>query len=318
MAGKTVVLNGDKINFDGKMDYTCLSEQVTVYGCSQQEEILDRVQDQEIVITKELPLPASLLSCFPPSVKLICEAGTGYNNIHLPTAAAKGITVCNVPAYSTQRVAHTAIMLLLNLSSSMGRQLAMLDRGDRSNFTGGLQVEHREVNGKTLGIIGAGTIGKEMIKIALVLGMDVLVYTRTPGPEQRHVRYTTLEQVLTQSDYLSLHCPLTDETRHIINYNALKKMKPSAFLINTARGPLVDQKALEQALLEGRLAGAGLDVQEQEPLPEDSLLYRLDNVILTPHMGWKGLETRMRLMKMLKENITAYLLGAPIHVVSEE
>lgn len=139
--------------------------------------------------------------------------------------------------------------------------------------------------------------------------MEVLVYTRTPGPEQRHVRYTTLEQVLTQSDYLSLHCPLTDETRHIINYNALKKMKPSAFLINTARGPLVDQKALEQALLEGRLAGAGLDVQEQEPLPEDSLLYRLDNVILTPHMGWKGLETRSRLMKMLKENIMAYLLG---------
>ena len=139
MAGKTVVLNGDKINFDGKMDYTCLSEQVTVYGCSQQEEILERVQDQEIVITKELPLPASLLSRFPPSVKLICEAGTGYNNIHLPTAAAKGITVCNVPAYSTQRVAHTAIMLLLNLSSSMGRQLAMLNRGDQSNFTGGFR-----------------------------------------------------------------------------------------------------------------------------------------------------------------------------------
>ena len=266
------------------------------------------------MVTKELPIGAELLARFPDSVGLLCEAGTGYNNIDLDAARSKGITVCNIPAYSTQRVAHTAILLLLGLASSLRQQMAMLDRGDRSCFTQSLSCSHVEVNGKTLGIIGAGHIGKAVARVAQALDMEVLAYSRTPREDG--LRYVGLDQLLAQSDFVSLHCPLNDQTRHLIDAAALSKMKPTAFLINTARGALVDEAALIDALRAGTIAGAGLDVQETEPPAPDSPLYTMENVLLTPHMGWKGLETRQRLVALLSENIRAYLAGAPIHVVS--
>lgn len=266
-------------------------------------------------MTKELPVPAELIAQFPDSVKLICEAGTGYNNIDLAAARARGITVCNIPAYSSQRVAHTAIMLLLCLSSSMGAQIRMLERGDRSNFTRCLGLDHVEVNGKTIGLIGAGNIGRGVMKIALALDMEVLVYSRTPRDYGPGVTCVSLEELLSRSDYVSLHCPLTDATRHLINKDTLSLMKPTAFLINTSRGALVDEAALIDALKAGTIAGAGLDVQETEPPAADNPLYTMENVILTPHMGWKGLETRQRLISLLAGNIAAYLEGSPINVV---
>ena len=168
------MLNGAKMNYDGKLDFSILSDAVTVYDDTAQDQVLERVTGCGIVVTKEMPVGAELLARFPDSVYLLCEAGTGYNNIDLAAARARGITVCNIPAYSTQRVAHTAVMLLLNLASSMRRQLDMLSRGDRSNFTGHLQCPHAEVNGKTLGVIGAGHIGKEVIRVARALDMEVL------------------------------------------------------------------------------------------------------------------------------------------------
>ena len=310
-----VVLNGQRVNYDGLMDYSVLGADVTVYDFSAPEEILPRLDGAEIAVTKELVLTEEQIMALPDSVKLICEAGTGYNNIPLEAAKRKGVMVCNIPAYSTQRVAHTAIMLLLGLSSNMQRQQAMLTKGDRSNFTRCLQVGHTEVNGKTLGIIGAGAIGREVMKIAAVLGMDILVYTRTPRDYGPGVRCCTLEEVLAQSDYISLHCPLNDATRHLIDEAAIAKMKPAACIINTARGALIDEQALIAALKTGHIAGAGLDVQETEPPAEDNPLYELENVILTPHMGWKGLETRRRLVNMLAENIRAYQEGSPINRV---
>ena len=312
---KIVVLNGQRVNYDGLVDYSVLGADVAVYDHSTPEEILPRLAGAEIAVTKELVLTEEQVLNLPDSVKLICEAGTGYNNIPLEAAKKKGVMVCNIPAYSTQRVAQTAIMLLLGLSSNMQRQQAMLTRGDRSNFTRCLQVSHTEVNGKTLGIIGAGAIGREVMKIAAVLDMQILVYTRTPRDFGPGVRCCTLEEVLSQSDYISLHCPLNDATRHIIDAAAIETMKPTACLINTARGALVDEPALIAALKAGRIAGAGLDVQETEPPAEDNPLYELDNVILTPHMGWKGLETRRRLVAMLAENIRAYEAGSPINRV---
>ena len=306
---KIVVLNGQRINYDGQIDYAVLGDEVAVYADSRPEEILPRLAGAEIVVTKELVLT------FPDSVRLICEAGTGYNNIPLEAAKSKHIMVCNIPSYSSQRVAHTAIMLLLALSSNLQKQQAMLARGDHSNFTKALQVGHTEVNGKTLGVIGAGAIGGKVIDIALALDMEVLVYARTPRPDREHVRFCTLDEVLRQADYLSLHCPLNDQTRHMIDAEALKKMKPTACLINTARGALVDEAALIAALEAGQIAAAGLDVQEVEPPAPDSKLYTLDNVILTPHMGWKGFETRQRLVAMLADNIRAYLAGSPINRV---
>ena len=314
--GKVVVLNAAKMDFDGRLDFSVLSDEVKVYADSREDEILDRVQDADAIVTKELVLSPELVASFPKRLKLICEAGTGYNNIPLEAARAKGITVCNIPAYSTQRVAHTAVMLMLNLASSMQKQIRMLAAGDRRNFSEHLLVPHVELNGKTLGVIGAGNIGRCVIKIARALEMNVLVYTRTPRADEDGVKYTTLENVLRESDFVSLHCPLTDKTRHIIDAKALQMMKPTAFLINTSRGALVDEPALIAALNAGRIAGAGLDVQETEPPASDNPLYDMDNVILTPHMGWKGMETRARLVSIISDDIHGFFAGRPINVVS--
>lgn len=316
MNDKTVVLNAAKMNFDGKLDFSVLSSQVTAYDDTAADQLLDRIQGADIIVTKEMPVSEELISRFPDSVKLICEAGTGYNNLDLPAARQKGITVCNIPAYSSKRVAHTAVMLMLNLSSAMQTQMAMLAKGNHDNFTKNLQVNHVELNDKTLGIIGAGNIGREVIKIAQAMDMKILAYRRTPRPDEDGIHYVDLEELLQNSDYVSLHCPLTPETKHIINKETLSMMKPEAFLINTSRGALIDEEALIEALKDGVIAGAGLDVQETEPPRDDNPLYTMENVILTPHMGWKGLETRRRLVSLLADNIRAYLDGKPVNVVS--
>ena len=179
MNHKTVVLNAAKMNFDGNLDFSVLSEDVTVYDDTDQDQLLSRIQGAAVVVTKEMPVSGDLIRQFPDSVKLICEAGTGYNNLDLEAARQKGITVCNIPAYSSQRVAHTAVMMILNLSSSMQLQMKMLARGCHDNFTKNLQVSHVEVNNKVLGIIGAGNIGREVIKIAQAMDMKILAHTRT-------------------------------------------------------------------------------------------------------------------------------------------
>lgn len=317
MNQRVVVLNGDKMNYDGKLDFSVLSPDTVVYDDSKGDEIVERIDGAVAVITKEMPVPAEIIQQFPDSVKLIVEAGTGYNNIDIQAAKDKGITVCNIPAYSTQRVAHTAVMLLLNLASSMRVQMAMLTKGDRRNFTDHLLVPHGEVNGKVLGIIGAGHIGREVMKIAIALGMEIVVYTRTPRPDEDHITYTDLETVLKTCDYLSIHCPLTEKTRHLIDRDAIALMKPSACIINTARGAIIDETALIEALQQHRLAGAGLDVQEVEPPVADSPLYTMEHVILTPHMGWKGLETRQRLVQIIAEDVRHFFDGDPVNVVSQ-
>lgn len=317
MNQRVVVLNGDKMNYDGKLDFSVLSPDTVVYDDSKGDEIVERIDGAAAVITKEMPVPAEIIQQFPDSVKLIVEAGTGYNNIDIQAAKDKGITVCNIPAYSTQRVAHTAVMLLLNLASSMRVQMAMLTKGDRRNFTDHLLVPHGEVNGKVLGIIGAGHIGREVMKIAIALGMEIVVYTRTPRPDEDHITYTDLETVLKTCDYLSIHCPLTEKTRHLINRERIALMKPSACIINTARGAIIDETALIEALQKHRLAGAGLDVQEVEPPVADSPLYTMENVIITPHMGWKGLETRQRLVQIIAEDVRHFFDGDPVNVVSQ-
>ena len=317
MNERVVVVNASKMNYDHLLDFSVLSNDVQVYDDSTNAELIERIQGARVVVTKELPVGAELLSQFPDSVKLIVEAGTGYNNIDLDAARAKGITVCNIPAYSTERVAHTVIMMLLNFSSTMQQQIGMLAKGDRSNFTKYLQVSHTEVNGKTLGVVGAGHIGMEVIKVAKALGMNVLVHTRTPKADGDGIRYVGLDELLEHSDYITLHCPLNEQTKYIINKEAISKMKTSAVIVNTGRGPLINEADLCEALAAKRIAGAGLDVQEVEPPAEDSPLYTLDNVIITPHMGWKGLETRQRLVGIIRDNVQAFFKGEPINVVSK-
>ena len=316
MSERVVVVNASKMNYDHALDFSVLSSDVQVYDNSTNEELIERIQGARVVVTKELPVGADLLSQFPDTVKLIVEAGTGYNNIDLNAAKERGITVCNIPAYSTERVAHTVIMMILNFASTMQKQIGMLAKGDRSNFTKYLQVSHTEVNGKTLGVVGAGHIGIEVIKVAKALGMNVLVHTRTPKADGDGIRYVSLDELLEHSDYITLHCPLNEQTKHMINKDTIAKMKPSATIINTGRGALINEADLCEALAAKRIAGAGLDVQEVEPPVEDSPLYTLDNVIITPHMGWKGLETRQRLVGIIRDNVQAFLKGEPINVVS--
>ena len=316
MSERVVVVNAGKMNYDHALDFSVLSSDVQVYDNSTNEELIERIQGARVVVTKELPVNAELLSQFPDTVKLIVEAGTGYNNIDLNAAKERGITVCNIPAYSTERVAHTVIMMILNFASTMQKQIGMLAKGDRSNFTKYLQVSHTEVNGKTLGVVGAGHIGMEVIKVAKALGMNILIHTRTPKADGDGVRYVSLDELLENSDYITLHCPLNEQTKHMINKDTIAKMKSSAIIINTGRGALINEADLCEALAAKRIAGAGLDVQEVEPPAEDSPLYTLDNVIISPHMGWKGLETRQRLVGIIRDNVQAFLKGEPINVVS--
>lgn len=312
-----VVVNAGKMNYDHALDFSVLSSDVQVYDNSTNEELIERIQGARVVVTKELPVNAELLSQFPDTVKLIVEAGTGYNNIDLDAAKERGITVCNIPAYSTERVAHTVIMMILNFASTMQQQIGMLAKGDRSNFTKYLQVSHTEVNGKTLGVVGAGHIGMEVIKVAKALGMNILIHTRTPKADGDGIRYVSLDELLENSDYITLHCPLNDQTKYMINKETIAKMKTNAVIVNTGRGPLINEADLCEALAAKRIAGAGLDVQEVEPPAEDSPLYTLDNVIITPHMGWKGLETRQRLVGIIRDNVQAFFKGEPINVVSK-
>jgi len=315
----TVFLNLEKLDFDHKLDFSLLNKLavVTEYAESSNEEILARVKDQHIVITKELPMGADIVRQLPSSVQLICEAGTGYNNIDIAAAREKNIAVCNVPGYSSEAVAQLAISGILNLCSSMKLQQIMLERKNYDNFTKHLMAPHVEVQNKTLGVVGSGGIGRQVIKIALALGMKILVHNRTPKQwDDPRIQSVNLEDLLKQSDFVTLHCPLTVDTKHLINKDRLKLMKSSAFIINTSRGSLIKEADLIEALQNGKIAGAALDVQDPEPPDINNPLFAMDNVILTPHIGWKCLESRQRLIDLLTGNIDAFIQGKAINVVN--
>ena len=316
----TVFLNSAKLDFDNKLNFSSIADLTTFtkYDTSGDSEILERVKDQAIIITKELPLRRDLISRFPPSVKLICEAGTGYNNIDLVAAKEKNITVCNVPSYSSEAVAHLVITYILNISSSLIQRQILIRQKNFDDFTKHVDLPHFEVQKKTLGVIGgSGAIGREVIKVALVLGMNILVYSRTPKPlGDPNVQFVSLEELLKQSDFITLHCPLTADTLHLINKDTLQRMKPTAYIINTSRGSIIKETDLIEALQAGVIGGAALDVQDPEPPVPTNPLFSMDNVILTPHIGWRRFESRQRLIELMAVNIEAFIQGKLINVVN--
>lgn len=315
---KTVFLNAERINFDGKLDFSIVEEcgPVTLYPESSRDEIVGRVKDQNIVVTKEMTLDQELIRRFPPSVHLICEAGTGYNNIDIAAAVKKGIRVCNVPGYSTDAVAQLVITFILALSSSLAAQQTMIRQNNYDNFYHFLGVPHHEVSHKTLGVVGAGAIGQRVMQSARALGMNVLYYNRSPKAfGDPGIVASGLDELLKNSDFITLHCPLTKETLHLIDKEKLERMKPSAFLINTARGAIINETDLIEALKSGKIAGAALDVLETEPPRPENELFRMDQVLLTPHIGWKCTETRQRLLKEIAAEIAAFQSGSPINIV---
>jgi glycerate dehydrogenase len=306
----------DQLNFEKLSEIVEFRRNDTDY-VTNPKELVQLVTDSkaEIVITKEMKVPAQCVEAFPPTVKLLCEAGTGYNNIPIPAAQAKGITVCNIPTYSTDAVAHMAITYIMNLSIRMFEQQAMLQRGDRSNFTGPFTLPLTELGDKTLGLVGgSGMIGGKVADVALALGMKIIISSRAGKlPDDHRLAsnprvgvVSRVEDLLEEADYVSLHTPLNDKTRGTFGRAHISKMKPTAFLINTSRGAVCNEPELIECLKEGLIAGAGLDVTTTEPAGMDSELWDLPNVWLSPHIGWRRIETRQRLVDMTYDNILAY------------
>mmetsp|Transcript_11006 Transcript_11006/g.18242 ORF Transcript_11006/g.18242 Transcript_11006/m.18242 type:complete len:353 (-) Transcript_11006:112-1170(-) len=316
-----VFLNASRLDYDSKLDFSRLEQlcdlrRHNVDKVVDRQEMLDQVAGAEIVITKEMEVTSQLFAdVFPDTVQLLCEAGTGYNNLPIAAARARGIVVTNVPTYSTDAVAHMAITYLMNLSASMFQQQKMLVEGDRSNFTGPFSLPLMELTDKTIGLIGGGgLIGSKVADICLALGMKIIISSRAgilPAPHRlfQHPDVTVVKELaplLQGSDFVSIHCPLNDETRGSFGKEQLALMKPTAFLINTSRGAICNEPELIQALQNKVICGAGLDVTATEPPPMDSPIWTLPNCWLSPHTGWRRLETRQRLVDMTADSIEAY------------
>ena len=324
---KAVFLNASRLNYDNQLDFTswetfvdCIYQPYDRISYNNDNEYIDKVvtliDDAEIVIVKEIPFPVGAIPIINKTVKLICEAGTGYNNIPISIARQYGITVCNTPTYSTDAVAHMAITYLMNFSVSMFQQQAMLTAGDRRNFTGPFTLPLMELNNKTLGLVGgSGRIGTTVAQIALALRMNIIISTRAGSLPSTHALFghpnvictSDISYLLQNSDYVSIHTPLNDETRKSFGRTQIEQMKRSAFLINTSRGGVLNEEEFITCMKEQRIAGAGLDVTTTEPPSHDSPLWNLSNVYLSPHTGWRRYETRQRLVTMTADNIQAYV-----------
>lgn len=326
--------NAVRLDFDAarRLDFGCVSDCAAAAAVSihrggddrpTDEDLLARLETAQprVVINKEIPLSAALIKRFPASVELIQEAGTGYNNVDVEAAKARGITVCNVPAYSTDQMGQLAVTLILSLSSSLTQQQRMIERGDTSNFDSHvIHVPHFEPTGKVLGLVGGlGDTGSATCKFAQALGLTVILWSRSAksDPARGIEAVGSLDELLARSDFVSLHCPLNTHTRGMINAEKLRLMKPSAYLVNISRGGLIVERDLIAALEAKTIAGAALDVQEVEsPWATSSPLYKMDNVILTPHIGWKRTETRQRLLEMVADSVSCFLKGEPKYVVA--
>jgi len=288
------------------------------YPATQPEQVVDRIRECEIIITNKVVLDRAVLDQAP-EIRLICVAATGTNNVDLEYCRERGITVCNVRDYATASVVQHVFSLILALKTRLlDYQGAVKDGAwSRSEQFCLLDYPISELSGRTLGIIGYGVLGKAVADLARAFGMEVLVSQR-PGTTECPADRTPLEEIYRRSDIISLHCPLAENTQGLISTNALAQMQDHALLINTARGGLVDEPALVNALRHGIIGAAGLDVLSQEPPPADHPLLAPDipNLLITPHIAWASLESRQRLLNQLAENIMAFLNDNPQNVVT--
>ncbi len=313
---KITILDGFAVN-PGDLDWGILEPygSVTVYDrTDSEEESIRRIGDSEIILVNKTPLPASVIEACP-SIRMIGMLATGYNIVDVDFARKRGIPVCNVPCYSTDSVAQFAIALLLEICHHCGRHNVLVHEGawtscqDFCLWT----TPQIELAGKTLGIIGYGRIGAKTAEIAAALGMNVLAFSRS---RREGVKNVDLETLLSESDVISLHCPLFPETKEIINDASIAKMKDGVILINTARGGLINEQAVADALTSGKIRGTAVDVTTVEPIRKENPLLSAPNCIITPHMAWTPKEARCRLLNTVRDNIKAFCEGSPIHVVN--
>ena len=314
---KIVVFEKDSV-MEGGIDYSVLESvaDVTYYGGIPEGDISKVIGDSDGVIVNKTNITAEVMkNC--KNLKYVGTFATGYNNIDVEYAKQHGITVCNVPAYSTDGVAQLTISFILYTATSLGKYISSVNNGDwkKSKTFCYYPYYITELAGKTLGIIGYGSIGKRVAEIAKSLKMNVIVYSRTK--KESEFSFVTLEELLKTSDYVSLHLPLSKESEKMIDENAISLMKKSAVLINTARGGLIDENALAKALKEGRIRASCHDVVTFEPMREDCPLFNIENCFITPHVAWAGKETRQRLVDIAGENVKKFIEKNPQNVVNK-
>jgi glycerate dehydrogenase len=306
-----VVLDGYTLN-PGDLSWDALRElgSCEIYDRSAPDEIVPRSTSAEIVLTNKVKLNGEYISSVP-TLKYIGVTATGYNIVDVAAARERKVIVTNVPTYGTQSVAQMTFALLLELTQHVGHHAQTVREGRWTRSPDFCYWDYPliELDGLTLGIIGFGRIGKMVGQLAEAFGMKVLTYSRKQPVAE-------METLFRRSDIISLHCPLTPQTEHLVNEKRLAWMKPTAFLLNTSRGPLIDESALAKALNEGRIAGAGLDVLAVEPPTADNPLLRAKNCLITPHIAWATRAARSRLMEAVVENVRAFLAGESKNVVT--
>ena len=317
---KLVVLERNSVGTD--VDVSCYEKfgEVTYYPNTVAENTAERVRDADIIIANKAPMNEDTLKDAP-NVKLICLFATGFDSVDLAYCKSRGIKVANVVNYSTAAVVQHTLLLALALEEKLihyDNYVKSGEYGAQDRFSNFDRV-FGELEGKTWGIVGMGNIGRRVAQVVQTLGCKVIFYSASGKSSCTEYERVELDELLTQSDILSLHCPLSDRTRGLINKEAFSKMKKSAILVNVARGPVVDTQALYEALTEGRIAAAGLDVLEKEPISKDNPLGKIKDstkLIITPHMAWASVEARTRLVDEVMKNIQAFLDGEERNVVN--
>lgn len=322
---KIAILDAGTFYFEDESPWAPLKElgEVVIYNHtrhSDADQIAERCQGCDVVLTNKVPISAETLAQLP-DLKLISVLATGHNIVDSKAAREQGIPVCNAPSYSTQSVAQHTLALILELCNHVGLHTQSVHTGDwvRSTEFCYWKKPLVELTGATVGFIGWGEIGSRVGELVRALGANVIAYTRSRsgGPDWPDgFRWVELDELFTTSDVISLHCPLTPENKGLVNTARLTSMKPTAYLVNTARGPLIDEAALSEALAKGVIAGAALDVVSSEPMAADNPLLGAPNCYITPHVAWSSLPARMKLLEITIANLRAFQAGEAQNVVN--
>ena len=317
---KIVVLDGYGLN-PGDLSWDEMGQlgELVVYDRTTPEEVIGRAADADVILTNKVALKSKEMDALP-KLKYIGVLATGYNIIDTDYAKSKGIIVTNIPAYSTDSVAQMTFAHILNITNRIEHYADQTRKGQwsRSKDFCYWDTPLVELAGKTIGIVGLGAIGLKVARVALEFGMDVFAFTSKNAADlPEGIRKTTLEGLLAISDVLTLHCPLNNETRKMINAESLSKMKKGAILINTGRGPLVDEQAVADALESGQLGAYGTDVMSAEPPAIDNPILQAPNAYVTPHVAWATFEARTRLMGIAVNNVKTFIEGNPVHIVNK-
>ena len=315
-----VILDANTLTLDNDIDFSVFNQygDVTIYQSSTDEEVGERIKDAEVVLCNKTVLNADKLSKAP-NLKYIGLFATGYNNIDIDYTRAHSITVCNAGDYSTEAVAQHVFAFILHEYNTVDNYNTFVkNEGWVNAETFSPFFAMRELQGKTIGVIGYGSIGRKVADVARVFGMKVMAYSRSQekkDPNFRILEYASIDDILANSDIVTMHCPLNEDSKYMCNKEFFKKMKKDALFINTSRGNVVDEEALAWALNNDIIAHAAVDVVSKEPMEKDNVLLKAKNIIITPHIAWAPIEARTRLIKIVSKNLQKWVAGTPINVI---